>query len=157
MSLAVLKEVGIQNIDCIGAVATAAIPFASGLSDRLNLPLVIVKSKADDHGIGGRIEGSLEQGKRVLLLEDVVNEGSSLISAAKALRDAGAVVITCMSLFTYGLSETLRRLEENNLSLLALSDLETLLTTGVEIGQITPEQRNVVREWAMNPGGWNSS
>ena len=154
MADAVVQEVGIQNIDCIGAVATAGIPYASGLSDRLNLPMVIVKSSAEDHGLGRRIEGELEQGIRVLLVEDLVNKGTSIISAAKALREAGAVVITCMSLFTYGLKATRDRFSETNLTLLSLSDLESLLMIGVENRLITREQQQVVQNWATNPGDW---
>ena len=151
---AVVQEIGIENIDCIAAVATAGIPYASGLSDRLSLPMVIVKSKADEHGLGQRIEGALKSGMRVLLLEDLVNEGASIISAALALQEAGAVVITCMSLFTYGLSATREKFALAQLGLLSLCDLESLLLIGVENGDITREQQEVVREWATDPRAW---
>ena len=154
MADAVVQEVGIQNIDCIGGVATAGIPYASGLSDRLNLPMVIVMSSAEDHGLGRRIEGALEQGMRVLLVEDLVNKGTSIISAAEALRAAGAVVVTCISLFTYGLRATRERFTDRNLTLLSLSDLESLLMTGVENSAITKDQQQVVQSWALNPDAW---
>jgi orotate phosphoribosyltransferase len=157
MADAVVQEIGIQNIDCIGAVATAGISYASGLSDRLNLPMVIVKSSAEDHGLGRRIEGTLEQGTRVLLLEDLVNKGTSIISAAQTLRDAGAVIVSCMSVFTYGLKATRDRFAEHNLTLLALSDLESLLAIGVEDRVITPEQQQVVRNWVADPEAWTSA
>jgi orotate phosphoribosyltransferase len=154
MTDAVVQEVGIQNIDCIGAVATAGIPYASGLSDRLNLPMVIVKSIAEEHGFGRRIEGALERGLRVLLLEDLVNKGTSIFSAVDCLRDAGAIVIACMAVFTYGLKATREKITANNLTLLSLSDLDSLLMIGVENGVITHEQQKLVQSWAVNPNGW---
>ena len=119
--------------------------------------MVIVKSKADDHGLGRRIEGALNPGMRILLLEDLVNEGASIISAALALQEASAVVVTCMSLFTYGLEATRERFAVKRLGLLSLSDLESLLLAGVENGELTREQQQIVREWARDPQSWTSS
>ena len=154
MADAVVQEVGIQNIDCIGAVATAGIPYASGLSERLNLPMVIVKSWADDHGWARRIEGTLHAAARVLLVEDLVNKGTSIISAAQTLQDAGAVVVTCITVFTYGLKTTQKRFAEKDLTLLSLSDLESLLIIGVENGVVTPTEQEVVQSWAADPDSW---
>jgi orotate phosphoribosyltransferase len=154
MAEMVVQEVGIRNLDCIGAVATAGIPWASGLSDRLGLPMVVVQSRADLYGLEKKIEGVLEQGMRVLLLEDLVNNGTSIIAAAHALVDAGAVVVTCMSIFNYGLQSTRDTFAEKNLALLSLSDLESLLIVGVENRVITVEQQQLVQNWALNPQGW---
>jgi orotate phosphoribosyltransferase len=150
----VLQEVGIQNIDCIGAVATAGIPHASRLAERLTLPMLIVKSSAEGHGLKRRIDGALKPGMRVLLLEDLVNQGTSTIAAANALRDAGTIVVSCMSVFTYGLKATRDKFVDSNLSLVSLSDLDSLLMTGVADGEFTLEQRQLVQTWAANPEGW---
>jgi orotate phosphoribosyltransferase len=154
MAELVVTEIGIRNIDCIGAVATAGIPHASALADYLNLPMVIVHSAADDHGLGRQIEGDLEKGTRVLLLEDLVNQGASTLSAAKCLREAGAVVSTCMAVFTYGLKAARERFAGSGLSLVALTDLDSLLEIGVENASITSEQQRVVQKWAVNPQAW---
>jgi orotate phosphoribosyltransferase len=154
MAELVVREIGIHNIDSIGAVATAGIPHASALADRLNLPLIIVHSAADEHGLERQIEGVLKKGTRVLLLEDLVNQGASTLSAARSLRDAGAVVKTCMAVFTYGLKAARERFAESGLSLVALTDLDSLLEIGVETASITSEQQRVVQKWAMNPQAW---
>jgi orotate phosphoribosyltransferase len=151
---AVDQEVGVHNVDCIGAVATAGIPYANALSEQLNLPMVIIKSWADDHGWARKIEGTLERGARVLVIEDLVNKGTSTIAAAVTLQEAGAVVVSCMTVFTYGLSATQNRFAENGLTLHSLSDLETLLTIGVESGVITPAEQETVRAWAVDPDRW---
>jgi orotate phosphoribosyltransferase len=116
--------------------------------------MVIVKSRAEDHGRGGKIEGALESGKRVLLVEDLVNKGTSCISAAEALRGAGAIVTTCLSLFTYGLAATSQRFFDKQLTLLSLSELESLLMIGVENSVISREQQQVVKKWADDPESW---
>ena len=103
------------------------------------------------------MEGSLDSRARVLLIEDLVNKGTSTISAALALRDIGMNVDTCMSLFTYGFKATRERFAKNNLALISVSDLESLLMTGVENGVITPEEREIVQHWSLNPDDWSTN
>ncbi len=151
----VVQNVGVQNIDCIGAIATAGISYASGLAAHLDLPMIIVKSSSADHGMRNLIDGVLVKGTRVLLLEDLVNKGTSTIRAAKTVRDAGGAVTTCMTLFTYGLQVARDHFAENQIELISLTDLPSLLKVGVEDGLISRDEQQVVSEWKQDPSGWS--
>jgi orotate phosphoribosyltransferase len=150
----VVQEVGIQNIDCLAAVATGGIPYATGLAESLGLPMVVVRTRASDHGFGGVIDGTLIRGARVLVMEDLVNRGQSVLAAAAHLRTAGATVTDCMSILSYGLDATAAAFDQAQLKLSALSDLDVLLTVGVENGVITFDQRATVEAWARHPESW---
>ena len=150
----VVQEIGIQNIDCVAAVATGGIPYATGLADGLSLPLVIVRATAGESD--RRIEGALKQGDRALLLEDLVNRGQSMLAAAAVLRNAGATVTACMAVLSYGLGRTSAALAEAGLRMTALSDLDTLLSVSVENRVITAEEQQIVQGWAGAPDDWAS-
>jgi orotate phosphoribosyltransferase len=151
----VAREIGIQNIDCIGAIATAGISFSNALADALKLPMVIVNSTAPNHGLKSKIDGKMTPGLRVLLLEDLVNRGGSTLKAMTILRSAGAIVGHCMALFTYGLKDTQAKFDEHALRLITLSDLDTLLQVGVDENLISQADRELVQDWANEPHAWS--
>ncbi len=98
----IIKEQQIQ-LDCIAGCATAGIPHAAWLAEALDLPMVYVRSKPKAHGKGNQIEGEVEQGQKVIVIEDLISTGGSAIASAKALHAAGAEVTGVLAIFTYGL------------------------------------------------------
>ncbi|CAG0974557.1 uridine monophosphate synthetase [Methanosarcinales archaeon] len=143
----IVNEIGIQNVDVIGGVATAGIPHAAYLAEKLGLPMVYIKSTAEEYGKHSKIEGHINQGEKVLLIEDLISTGSSVISAAKVLKEAGAKVDWCLAIFNYSLKKSKIALEQENIKLITLSDLSTLLDVALHTAVITPIERDLVLEW----------
>ncbi len=139
-------ELGDQAFDVIAGTATAGIPWAAWVADRLDKPMVYVRSAAKDHGKGQQIEGRLRPGQRAVVVEDHVSTGGSALSAVQALREVGCAVDACLAIFTYELPSTQRSFADQGVRLLALTGLDALLTTVVEQGYIAPEQRATVEE-----------
>lgn len=141
--------------DVIAGTATAGIPHATLLADRLGLPLVYVRSSAKGHGKGNQIEGRLEPGARVVVIEDLLSTGGSSIAAAKAIQEAGGEVLAIQAIFTYSLSRLTTNLVEADLSAAALVTLEELLNVALQTGSIGPNEFESLRNWQENPEGWS--
>src|SRR5690625_1273644 len=92
--------------DVIAGCATAGIPHAAWLADELDLPMVYVRSKPKGHGKGNQVEGEVNQGQKVLVIEDLISTGGSSIEAAAALREAGMDVVAVFAIFTYGIDRS---------------------------------------------------
>ena len=150
----IVNEIGIQNVDIVAGIATSGISHAAYLAEELSLPMVYVKSVAEEYGKRSRIEGKIKRGDRVLIIEDLVSTGSSAISAAKTLREAGATVDQCLAIFTYGIAKSKVAFEHENIKLITLSDLPTLLNIAVKLGYITVMDKEAVLDWSSDPERW---
>jgi len=150
----IVNEIGIQNVNAIAGVATSGISHAAYLAEKLVLPMVYVKSVAEEYGKRSKIEGDIKRGDKVVIIEDLVSTGSSAISATKALREAGAIVDQCLSIFTYSIAKSKVAFEHERINLITLSDLPTLLDVAVKIGYIKDADKEVVVEWLNDPDGW---
>jgi orotate phosphoribosyltransferase len=128
------------SVDSIAGVATAGIPQASLVSDYLNLPLIYVRNKPKEHGLGNQIEGKLIPGQKVVIIEDLVSTGKSSLEAVDAIRNAGGVVLGMMAIFTYGFEKTYRLFKEKNVDLWTLSDYETLKFFNSNLPEFQPEE-----------------
>lgn len=144
------------RFESMAGIATAGLPYASILADHLKKPLLYVRSKPKGHGKRNQIEGKLERGKRVLVIEDLVSTGQSSLSAVKALRDAGALVRHCLAIFSYGLASSHRAFEKARCQLYTLTNLETLLTVALKDGWISREEKHLIERFSQDPEGWNS-
>ena len=131
----------------IAGTATAGIPHATLLADRLDLPLLYVRSQPKKHGRGQQIEGPLQTGERVVLIEDLISTGGSVLKAAEALRKAGAHVEGVLAIFSYQLPGVNRRFEEAGIALDVLTDLDTLLEVATGKGILSPERATHVKVW----------
>lgn len=140
--------------EAVAGVATAGLPQAALVAERLGLPMAYVRAQAKGHGKQNRIEGRLEAGQRVALIEDLVSTGGSALAAAEALREAGAVPVRVAAAFSYGFEETARRFEEAGLPLAALADLEALLAVAREAGALTEREFEMIRAWRRDPRTW---
>lgn len=150
---AVVKK-GKIRYEAMAGIATAGLPYASILADHLKKPLLYVRSKPKKHGKGNQIEGRLERGKRVLVIEDLVSTGQSSLAAVKALREAGALVWHCLAIFSYGLASSHRAFEKARCQLYTLTNLETLLTVALKDGWISREEKHLIEKFSQDPEGW---
>jgi orotate phosphoribosyltransferase len=141
--------------DAVSGTATAGIPHATLLADRLELPLTYVRSSAKGHGKGNRIEGRVEPGQRVLVVEDLVSTGGSVIQAVEALRDAGATVQTALAVFTYGLDAAADAVSDAGFTLRALTDFPSLLEAAEASGGLSGDALGTLEDWRRDPAGWS--
>ena len=131
--------------------STAGIAHAAITATILDLPMGYVRSGAKDHGRANRIEGRLEPGQKVVVIEDLISTGGSCIEVVEALREAGAEVLGVASIFTYGMKRGLERLEAANVKNVSLSDLDTLVEVAAEEGYIKPEDKARLIAFRNNP------
>ena len=139
----------------VSATATAGIAHGALLADRLGLPFSYVRAAAKGHGKQNRIEGRVEAGQRVVLVEDLVSTGGSVLSAAEALREAGAEVVAALAVFSYGFPEADRAFEAAGLPLATLTDFAALARAAQETGALGADAWDVLRDWRDDPVGWS--
>ena len=121
--------------------STAGIAHAAITATKLNLPMGYVRSGAKDHGRGNQIEGRLEKGQKVVVVEDLISTAGSCIEVVNVLREAGADVLGVVSIFTYGMQKGLDRLAEAKVKNVSLSNLDVLSEVAVKEGYITEAQQ----------------
>lgn len=131
--------------------ATAGIAHAALAAAILDLPMGYVRGSAKDHGRGNQIEGKLEKGQKVVVIEDLISTAGSVIDTVQALRDAGADVIGVVSIFTYGMKKGKDRLEEAGVKYVSLSDLDALAEAAAERGYIKEEDRDKLLKFRDDP------
>lgn len=142
--------------DVIMGTATAGIAHAAIAAHILGLPMGYVRSGAKDHGRGNQIEGQLNKGDKVVIVEDLISTGGSVIDAATALRNAGAEVLGIVSIFTYGMQKGLDRLAQENLKNVSLTNFDVISEVAVDESYIRPEDRERLIAFRNNPSdeGW---
>jgi len=144
------------DVDVIAGTATAVIPHATLVADRLGLPLVYVRSSAKGHGKGNQIEGRFEPGARVVVIEDLLSTGSSSIEAAKAIQAAGGEVVKIQAIFSYSLSRLHINLLDSGFTAHALITLMDLLDVAVKKRIISKEEATSLYDWRNDPTGWSA-
>lgn len=142
------------DAEVIAGVATAGIPHGTMAADLLKLPMIYVRSKPKEHGMGNQIEGVLEQGQKVVVIEDLVSTGKSSLQAVDAIREAGGEVIGMCALFTYGFDAATEAMEKAQVPLHTISNYTALMEVAEEQGLVTAEQKQSLEAWRQNPGGW---
>lgn len=136
-----------EKPDVIAGCATAGIPHAAWLGNALDLPLVYVRSEAKGHGKQNQIEGAIQPGQKVIVIEDLISTGSSAIQAAKALNEAGAHVIHILAIFTYGLHKADEAFKESGFDYDTITTYDLLATVLEENNQITNEEKETLLSW----------
>lgn len=152
LSLAISNS--FDGIDVIAGVATAGIPQGALVAEELGLPFIYVRSKSKGHGLQNMIEGKIEEGQKVLLVEDLVSTGGSSLAAAEALREAGAVVVGMVAIFTYGFQVSEDNFKEKGVDLIVLSDYHHLLDHAQDERMFENEVLKTLKEWREDPGNW---
>ncbi|MDY6038708.1 MAG: orotate phosphoribosyltransferase [Eubacterium sp.] len=146
----VIKE-SYPEADIIMGTATAGIAHAAIAAHILGLPMGYVRSSAKDHGRGNQIEGRLNAGDKVVIVEDLISTGGSVIDAARALRDARAEVLGIVSIFTYGMQKGLDRLAQENLKNISLTNFDVISEVAVAENYIKAEDRKRLMAFRNNP------
>ena len=139
--------------DCevLMGTSTAGIPHAAIVGHILGLPMGYVRSGNKDHGRNDRIEGRLEPGQKVVVVEDLISTGGSCIEVVEALREAGAEVLGIVSIFTYGLQKGLDRLAAANVTNFSLSNFDAVCQVAADEGKIRPEDIERLKKFRANP------
>ena len=140
--------------EVIAGVATAGIPHGALVADLLTLPFVYVRSKPKEHGMGNQMEGVLEQGKKVLVIEDLISTGMSSMQAVEAIQQAGAEVIGICSVFNYGFDIAKNLFENKGIKMISLSNYNALISLSLEKNTITNEDEILLKQWRENPSEW---
>jgi orotate phosphoribosyltransferase len=138
----------------IAGVATAGIPQGALIAEAMELPFIYVRDKAKSHGRTNRIEGEVQPGKNVFVVEDLISTGGSAIKAIDALREAKMNVLGLGAIFTYGFPQADRNLLEANVSHFCLSDYHSLLDIAASTGLIDASVLESLNAWRMNPESW---
>ncbi len=131
--------------------STAGIAHAAISAHILGLPMGYVRSGAKDHGRQNQIEGRLEKGQKVVVVEDLISTGGSVIEVVDVLREAGAVVLGVVSIFTYGMKKGLERLAAANVKNVSLTDFDSLVKVAVAEGYIKAEDEQKLLRFRANP------
>lgn len=153
-ALAELISESFPEVEVIGGVATAGIPQGALVADLLELPYVYVRPQPKAHGMGNQIEGRLEPGKKVVLVEDLISTGQSSLKAAQAVRDAGAEVIGMAAIFSYSFMLAAENFTMAQITLKSLSTYHDLVKVAVEEGYISGDSIKTLETWRTDPENW---
>ncbi|WP_077622078.1 orotate phosphoribosyltransferase [Sediminibacillus massiliensis] len=136
-----------EKPDVIAGCATAGIPHAAWLSEKLGLPMVYVRSKAKSHGKQNQIEGKVEKGQKAIVIEDLISTGGSSIKAAEALQQEGVHVISVLAIFTYGLRKAEAQFAGKAIPLKTITSFDTLLDVLEEENHIEEDEKTKLLTW----------
>lgn len=142
------------ELDLIAGVATGAIAHGVLVAQELGLPFAYVRSSKKEHGMSNQIEGVVESGQSVVVIEDLVSTGQSSLAAVKALREAGCNVKGMVAIFTYGLESATNNFKEENCILHTLTDYNHLIKYALEMKYIKESDKLSLVSWRENPEGW---
>ncbi len=139
------------EVEVLMGTSTAGIAHAAIVAQMMELPMGYVRGGNKDHGRQNRIEGKLSAGQKVVVVEDLISTGGSVIEVVDALREAGAEVLGIVSIFTYGMQKSVDRLAAANVKNVSLTNLDTVLEAAVEEGYIKPEWEPKIKAFRDNP------
>lgn len=149
--LAEIVRTKFPEAEVLMGTSTAGIAHAAIVATLMNLPMGYVRSGAKDHGRTNRIEGKLEPGTKVVVVEDLISTGGSCIEVVEALREAGADVLGIVSIFTYGMQRGVEKIAAANTVNYSLSNLDSLVEVAVEENYIAPEWKDRILAFRNNP------
>jgi orotate phosphoribosyltransferase len=143
--------------DVIAGVATGGIAQGALVAQEMGLPFVYVRSEAKKHGLTNMIEGVVESGQSVVVIEDLISTGGSSLKAVQALREAGCVVKGMAAIFTYGFEAATKNLAEAKCITVALTDYECLIEQALNKGYITEKDVESLKQWRLSPDTWQQT
>ena len=149
--LAEIVRTKFPEAEVLMGTSTAGIAHAAITATILDMPMGYVRSGSKDHGRGNQIEGKLEKGQKVVVIEDLISTGGSCIEVVNALREAGAEVLGVASIFTYGMKKGLDRMAEADVTNYSLSNLDALVEVAAEEGYIAEEWKQKIINFRNNP------
>ncbi len=140
--------------DAIAGVATGAIAIGVLIAQELGVPFVYVRPEPKKHGRKNQIEGHLESGQNVVVIEDLISTGKSSLAAVDALKEAGASVKGMVAIFSYGFDVATENFEKHNVNLKTLSNYEVLLEQALDSQYISQKELSLLQDWRTNPSEW---
>ncbi|MBT3864667.1 orotate phosphoribosyltransferase [Candidatus Peregrinibacteria bacterium] len=149
-----VKNGEMEMPDVIGGTATAAIPWAAFLAAQMDLPMIYIRPEKKEHGAGKQIEGYLESGQKVLIVEDLISTGGSSVKAAQAVVEANGIVTDIFAIVSWELAKATDRFAEAELKLTNLTGFTDLIGLARERGDITEEMYEVVMDFKNDTAGW---
>lgn len=139
----------------IAGTATAGIPHAAWVAEEMGLPLVYVRSKPKDHGRGKQIEGVIKPGAEVVVIDDLISTGGSVLNAVAAVNKAGAKVVGVVAVFTYQLPAAAQNFAAQGLKYYAVTNYPTLVNVAKEQGLISADHLASLNDWRQDPATWS--
>ena len=152
--LAAMTKSHFPAADLLAGIATAGIAHGALAADVLNMPYCYVRPEPKKHGLKNQIEGRMQPGDKVVLIEDLISTGKSSLQAADAVREAGGEVVGLLALFTYGFSDAEQRFKDSGIPFYTISNFATLCEVAVNEGFLPAEKLQPVLEFARNPKVW---
>jgi len=143
------------DTEVIAGVATAGIPHGALLADALDLPFIYVRDKPKAHGMTNQIEGKLEEGQKVVVIEDLISTGGSSLKAVNALRSIGAEVLGMLAIFTYGFELSETNLKNADVQTFTLSNYSILIQKAIAEGIVNADQLQTLEAWRKKPNEWH--
>ncbi len=141
--------------DVIAGVATGAIAIGVLVAQELGIPFIYVRPEPKKHGRKNQIEGHIEAGKHVVVIEDLISTGKSSLNAVKALREQDIYVKGMVAIFSYGFEFATQNFSDANVELTTLSDYSHLLDQAVDAHYVSEEELDTLNDWRRNPSEWN--
>ena len=150
-----IKE-AFPEVQVIAGTATAGIPHAAWVAEILDLPMVYIRSKAKDHGKGNQIEGRIFEGQKMVVIEDLISTGGSVLEAAEAAKREGADILGVAAIFTYELPKGKANFEKAEIPLMTLINYSVLIEAALEDRYIDEQELTLLKEWKKDPENWQS-
>ncbi|KOY72844.1 Orotate phosphoribosyltransferase [Apilactobacillus kunkeei] len=142
------------EVKVIGGVATAGIPHAAIVADKMDLPMIYVRSKPKDHGRGKQMEGSIDDNAPIVLIDDLLSTGKSVLNAAQALKNEGYNVIGVVAIFSYELPDSTKNFKEAGIEFDTLTNYSTIIEQAKAENSISDDELVVLRKWRDDPWNW---
>lgn len=142
------------EVDVIAGTATAGIPHAAWIAEKMKLPMIYIRGKAKDHGKGNQIEGTIGKDQKAVVIEDLISTGESSLGSIQAIKAAGGKADHIYSIITYSMKKSEDNFKSNKILLTSLTNFETVVNVALENNSIKKEDQNVILEWAKDPASW---
>ena len=140
--------------EVVAGVATAGIPWGAMIADQLKLPFIYVRPKPKEHGLGNQIEGDLNRGQKVVIIEDLISTGKSSLAVVDFLKSSGAETVGMVSIFNYRFAMAEKAFIDAAIPLISLTDYPSLLESATKNGLINEDQATVLLKWRESPETW---
>ncbi|VYU63773.1 Orotate phosphoribosyltransferase [Enterococcus casseliflavus] len=154
--LAAVIKTTYPEAEVIAGTATAGIPHAAWVAELLDLPMVYIRSKAKEHGKGNQIEGRIQPNQKMVVIEDLLSTGGSVLEACEAAKREGADVLGVAAIFTYELPQVQENFDQAGLSYMTLTNYTALIESALETGAIQESDVALLQEWRKDPAAWLS-
>ncbi|MGM0096435.1 orotate phosphoribosyltransferase [Enterococcus sp. DIV1083b] len=154
--LAAVIKTTYPEAEVIAGTATAGIPHAAWVAELLDLPMVYIRSKAKEHGKGNQIEGRIQPNQKMVVIEDLLSTGGSVLEACEAAKREGADVLGVAAIFTYELPQVQENFDQAGLSYVTLTNYTALIESALETGAIQESDVALLQKWRKDPAAWLS-